>query len=203
MTTENNFQNAALKLDGALFETAPRAGAVLAMTWISWAVVLAIAVADVFIFRSVLSRSQQQAGLAWVPFVPVLVIALMIAAWFCSRIQTLALSEQALAIRLTFWNATYDLAGLQSVEARPNATGGTRRIFGNGGFGALHGYFHSKHLGKFRAYVTDPARCVVLRWADAAPSVVVSPKDPESFIAALCKRTGARSSPSWAPPSFR
>lgn len=54
---------------------------------------------------------------------------------------------------------------------------------GNGGFLGYIGWFRSKRLGSFRAYVTDPPRCVVLEFEQR--KVVVSPDDPRRFLEAL------------------
>ena len=57
------------------------------------------------------------------------------------------------------------------------------RTCGNGGFCSYTGWYWSQSLGTHRAFVTDPARTVVLRYARR--TVVVSPGDPEAFTHAL------------------
>ena len=43
--------------------------------------------------------------------------------------------------------------------------------------------FYNKRLGSYRAYVTDPRRCVVLRYPNRR--VVLSPASPEDFVSDL------------------
>ncbi len=66
----------------------------------------------------------------------------------------------------------------RSVE--PDALRGSLRIFGNGGGFSFSGFYYSKRLGSFRAFVTDRRRTVVLRYANRR--VVLSPATPEDFV---------------------
>jgi len=86
----------------------------------------------------------------------------------------------AIRVRRLFWSTRLPLAGLKAVEADPRAMEGSFRVFGNGGFFAFSGRFHNERLGQFRAYVTHPAKAVVLRYEDR--TVVVSPSVPEEFV---------------------
>lgn len=54
--------------------------------------------------------------------------------------------------------------------------------FANGGLFAFVGNFHTSDLGAYRAYVTDGMKAVVLKFTDK--TIVVSPDEPEEFIAA-------------------
>ena len=83
-----------------------------------------------------------------------------------------------------------DLAGLQQVEADPQAMAWSLKLFGNDGLGAITGRFRNRRLGPYRAFVTDRARAVVLRWPDRC--VVVSPDRPAEFAAALRRRAGLK-----------
>lgn len=179
-------RKSAERRDDAVFAPAPRAGSVRVMTWIAWAVVLGVVILDLAIFIPQRASGGRTLVLVMMPAV----FVAMTVCWFCSRIRTIKLSGQILSIKLTFWSANFDLSGLRSVELNPDALKGSIRTFGNGGFGAFHGYFRSKRMGKFRAYVTDANRAVVLRWEDKC--AVVSPKDTEYFIEEVCKRTGVR-----------
>ena len=49
--------------------------------------------------------------------------------------------------------------------------------------GSYQGRFRSRRSGTFRAYASNPGNAVVLRFSDRI--VVLSPKDPQAFIAAL------------------
>jgi hypothetical protein len=86
------------------------------------------------------------------------------------------------------WVTRLGLGQLLSAEADPAAMSGSLRIAGNGGLFSFTGWFWSRRLGRYRAFVTDPARSVVLKFSDR--TVVVSPDAPEEFVAALRAGTG-------------
>lgn len=113
---------------------------------------------------------------AWVALVPIVV--LLIALLFTVRGYEIT-PDEILVERLLWRTRLQSRSRLQSAAADPEAMKGAVRIFGNGGLFAFSGLFRSRQLGKFRAYVTDPARAVVLRFPDRV--VVVSPSDPERF----------------------
>ena len=75
-------------------------------------------------------------------------------------------------------------SGLESAEVEPDAMRGSLRTFGNGGAFSFTGFYYNKRLGSYRAYVTDPRRTVVLRYANRR--VVLSPAD----AGRLCARPG-------------
>jgi len=56
------------------------------------------------------------------------------------------------------------------------------RTFGYGGMFGAWGWFWSKEIGNFRAYVTRRDRSVALRQRNGTP-LVVSPDDPDGFMA--------------------
>ncbi len=88
-----------------------------------------------------------------------------------------------ITVRRLGWATQLPRAGLQSAQVLPDAMRGSIRTFGNGGLFSFSGCFHSKTLGAYRAYVTDPHRTVVLRFRDR--TVVVSPDDPAEFVGTL------------------
>jgi hypothetical protein len=93
----------------------------------------------------------------------------------------------------TFWETSIPLDGLHSVEIDPKALKGAFKLIGNDGLFAIHGSFRSRHLGRFRAFATDPKNSVVLRTADGV--IVVTPENPRSFQQAanrLIRRNGGR-----------
>jgi len=87
-----------------------------------------------------------------------------------------------LIIKRLGWNSRIDLTDLQSAEADPKAMNKSIRTCGNGGFFCFAGWFRSKKLGNYRAFVTDPKNCVVLKLEKR--TVVISPGDPDAFVAA-------------------
>lgn len=107
--------------------------------------------------------------------------ALGIAALFCVRGYTIRHRE--LWIQRSFWQTRLPLKDLERAYADAEAMKGTTRSAGNGGFTAYTGWFRNKKLGNYRAFVTDPARCVVLEFSKR--KVVVSPDHPVAFVRAL------------------
>jgi len=189
MDTDTNtemFRTAALKRTDASFETAPRSTTIKVIMWITCLIIAAVLALTAGVFADVKMPSVLRVTLA----ANTGIVAILLAAWLASSIRTITLSGQTLSIKLTFWTARFDLAGLRSIAVDAKAFKCSLRTFANGGCGAFHGYFWSKRMGKFRAYVTDTSRSVVLRWENQC--VVVSPKDTEYFIEEVCKRTGAR-----------
>lgn len=88
-----------------------------------------------------------------------------------------------LRIRRLCWATRWPLDGLAGARLRPNVMAGSWRIWGNGGMFAFSGRFSNATLGRYRAYVTDQKRTVVL---DTPKGIlVVSPDRPEHFIAAV------------------
>ena len=115
----------------------------------------------------------------WVSLLPlVLVVG---CALFSVRGYTV--TGDVLMIHRLLWVTRISLHGLQSAEACPNAMRGSLRTFGNGGLFSFTGYYRSRTLGPYRAYVTDFKRTVVLRWAHR--TVVLSPEFPEEFVREL------------------
>ncbi len=115
---------------------------------------------------------------------PVIVAAI----WFTARIHCYRLAAAELRIELPFRTVRFPLEGLKEVTPDRHAFHGARKIVGNDGLGAISGRFRSKHLGAFRAYLTDPEHAVVLRWPDRC--VVISPDQHAWFIETVRKRAG-------------
>ena len=186
---ETTFQTAALKRSDATFAAAPRAGTVIIATWLAVVIIAAVLATHAGIFLP--RRAKFPPSALWLVLAADTgIVVICVAAWLASSIRAITLTGQTLLIKLTFWTTRFDLAGLRSIGVDAQALKGSLRSFGNGGLGAFHGYFWSRRMGKFRAYVTDKNRAIVLRWENTC--VVVSPNDTENFIEEVCKRTGVR-----------
>ena len=98
------------------------------------------------------------------------------------------LDRNCLVVQRLGWNTRIPLQGLQSVTVDPDAMKGSLRLAGNGGLFAFTGLFRNQKLGLYRAYVTDPRRCVVLRLPKRP--IVVSPDNPNEFVAAAKAEAG-------------
>lgn len=128
------------------------------------------------------------AGLLWDPGPPIwparaLMIALPLAALaiaFLSIISGYALNTDVLQVRRPFSSTSFALNDLKSVSGDPDAFKGALRLFGNGGLFSFTGYFWTRKLGFFRAFATDPARALVLKFSRR--TIVITPDDPLHFI---------------------
>ena len=98
-------------------------------------------------------------------------------------IRSYAITEEAILIRRLFWTTRVERVGLKSAAAVAGAMRGSIRTCGNGGGYSITGWFWSKRLGFYQAYVTDLKRTVVLRYV--RKTVVLSPDSPEDFVREL------------------
>jgi len=114
--------------------------------------------------------------------------AVVAAIWFTAHIRRYRVVEAELQVELPLRTVRFPLEGLKDVTPDREALRGARKIIGNDGLRAISGRFRSRHLGAFRAYVTDAEHAVVLRWPDRC--VVISPDQPSWFIETVRKRAG-------------
>jgi hypothetical protein len=115
----------------------------------------------------------------WAALLP---LALVLgAALFTIRGYTI--ERDSILVHRLLWATRLPRTGLQSATYDPALISGGMRIFGNGGFFSFTGFFRNKQLGTYRAYITDPARAVVLKYGDRV--VVVSPGDPDKFASSV------------------
>jgi hypothetical protein len=110
----------------------------------------------------------------------VVLLVVLAVVWLGARIKRYEIADGELRVVRRFRTVRFPIAGLADVAPDPNALRGAIRMVGNDGFGAITGRFRSRKLGKFRAYITDDERAVVLRWPER--SVVISPERPFEFI---------------------
>jgi len=98
-------------------------------------------------------------------------------------IRGFAITPDAILVHRLFWSTRLLREGLQSASYEPNAMRKSIRTCGNGGFYSITGWYWSKSLGAYRAYVTDTRQTVVLRFDRG--TVVLSPGEPEEFVRTL------------------
>lgn len=103
-------------------------------------------------------------------------------------IRSYTIEPNELLIQRLLWVTRLPLAGLQTVTYQPGAMRGSLRLFGNGGMLSITGLYRNRALGNYRAFVTDLKRTVVLRFAKR--TVIVSPENPEQFVAELSRFAG-------------
>jgi len=114
--------------------------------------------------------------LLWLPVLMIPACALFIA-------RSYTITPDAILIHRPFRDTRLPLAGLESATSKPNAMRGSIRTFGNGGFYSITGWYWSKSLRSYRAFVTDLNKTVILRYHDR--TVIVSPDDPDGFVSEL------------------
>ena len=114
--------------------------------------------------------------LRWLPMVLIIGSALF-------TIRGYSISPDAILVRRLLWATCLPRAGLRSAEFVPNAMRKSLRTCGNGGFFSFTGFYWSKSLRSYRAYVTDLRQTVVLRYERR--TIVVSPDSPEDFVREL------------------
>lgn len=79
---------------------------------------------------------------------------------------------------------TYPISTFERAEPDPEATNLSIRMMGNGGLYSFSGYFRNQKIGRYRAFVTNKANCVVLYRKNGIP-IVVSPESPHEFAEAI------------------
>jgi hypothetical protein len=114
---------------------------------------------------------------------PVAIVVLMLPVAALFAVRSYAIEPNVLAIQRLLWTTRLPLSGLQSAEAVPGVMRGSLRLFGNGGMFSITGLYRNRALGNYRAFVTDQAKTVVLRFPKR--TVVVSPENPEQFVAEI------------------
>jgi hypothetical protein len=122
----------------------------------------------------------------WIAMVVLPLAVLVLALPFVVRSYTL--NDRELIVHRLGHRTVIPLSALTAVDGRPDALRGSLRVFGNGGLFSITGWFWNRELGRYRAFVTDPDRAVVLSFADRR--VVVSPHDPQAFIVQLRRHLG-------------
>lgn len=73
------------------------------------------------------------------------------------------ITDEGILIRRLWWNTVLPKEDIISVEVAPNAMSKSLRTCGNGGLFSFTGFYWSKQLGHYKAYVNDLNRTVVVR----------------------------------------
>ena len=92
-----------------------------------------------------------------------LAVMLMVPAAALFTVRSYAFDGATLLIERLLWTTRIPLQGLLSAVVEERAMCGSIRTFGNGGLFSFTGWYWSKRLGAYRAYVTDLRRPVVVR----------------------------------------
>ncbi len=148
--------------------TAPWSGQVKIITFLASAFMLGIPILQH------IPGSGFHSGRQFLWLLPLLVVIVSL-----FMVRGYELAQDALYVQRLFWKTKIDLSSLNSVAIDPEATSGSIRTAGNGGFFAFTGMFRNKKLGSYRAYITDRKKAVVLRFVNRV--IVISPGDPQDF----------------------
>ena len=116
------------------------------------------------------------APLDWAALLP---LVILFGCALCT-IRGYSMSSDSILVHRLMWSTALPRAGLQSAQVEPDVMRRSLRTFGNGGAFSFTGFYYNKRLGSFRAFVTDPRRAVVLRYANRR--VVLSPAAPQDFV---------------------
>lgn len=111
------------------------------------------------------------------------VLAAVVLSTVLFLVRGYTVTPRMLEVHRLGWTTRIPLDGLREVAVRPGVMKGSWRLWGNGGVFAISGWFSNAALGRYRAFVTDTRRTVVLTWPEAR--VVVSPDDPQRFVSAV------------------
>jgi hypothetical protein len=99
---------------------------------------------------------------------------------FPFSIKGYSLSQDGIVIRRLAGNVQLPLESLAAVEGKAEMFDQSFRLAANRGLFVYSGWFWNSEYKLFRAFVSDPSRAVVLKYADR--TVVISPHDPQAFI---------------------
>ena len=115
-----------------------------------------------------------------------IIFLVIIGCMACLIINGYSITSDAVIVHRLFWKTRLEFTGLQSVHFDRNAMENSIRTGGADGMFATIGYFNNKQLGDYRAFVTNPANAVVLKYS--FETVVLSPATPESFAQGLSQQ---------------
>lgn len=119
--------------------------------------------------------------------VPVFLAGIMGITWLF-RVQGYAVSPGLLEIRRSGWTTRVPLSGLRSVANATDLIRGSIRLAGNGGLYAFTGWYWNRSLGRYRMWLNDTRRSVLLDLGHRR--VVVAPEDPAAFMEVIREAAG-------------
>lgn len=165
--------------------SAPWGRKVILLTILTGSLLLVLPAIQFIILRA----SHARAMSIWVLLTMLVVPPAILLGCAFFMIRGYTLDAGRLIVQRLLWSNTMDLGDLEAVCHDPEATKRSRKIWGNDGLFAMSGLFRNETLGRYRAYITDPKRAVVLKLRTR--TLVVTPDDPEKFVREL-KRTFPR-----------
>lgn len=148
----------------------------LRVTWGTLMKVITLAICVLLIAIVLIPVFTEPVTDIWFYIIMTLVPAGIIAGGSLFMIRGFRIENDTLYVKRAFWESKVSLKGLISAEADPEATRGSWRVFGNGGFFGFSGLYRNRTLGNYRAFITNFPDAVVLRFEKSV--LVISPSDP-------------------------
>ncbi len=117
----------------------------------------------------------------WWNALRIYIVCCFLAIAFFSFIRGYEVHPQEILVMRLGWAKSITLTGLKSIESNPEIMNNAMKYYSNPGLFSMLGVFRNLKYEKFRVWITDPKRSVVLKY-DNEKTYVVSPGDPEKFI---------------------
>ena len=149
-------------------------------TWSVWLIGISSILTILCLGIGIEVAQRSSGALWWAAWLPV-ALALGCALF---TVRGYTITPDAILVHRLLWKTRLARAGLESARFVPHAMRWSVRTFGNGGFFSFSGFYWNKALGAYRAYVTDPARTVVLHYRSSR-TVLLSPAEPQAFVREL------------------
>lgn len=93
------------------------------------------------------------------------------------------IDARELRVQRLLWQTRVPLTGLQRVTLQPELLKGSIRVVGNGGMLSFSGSYYRRDLGRYRAFITDWRKSVLLVTSGGA--IAISPADPAPLLHTL------------------
>jgi hypothetical protein len=144
---------------------------------------------DAPVERRPASRRAKLAFVAAIALVPLAVAGVLGASWGFSPVGARVSADAVVVERRWAGPVEIPLAEIREAEVLPpEALRGARRVAGYSGGGVHYGRFHSDALGGFQLYAWRRGPAVLLETSDGR--VVLTPEDPERFVAQVTEAIG-------------
>jgi hypothetical protein len=141
--------------------------------WGIWTILITVSISAMLIALMIISPGM----------ITFIISILLFLAGLLFSVRGYSLDGNKLVIHRFGWVTEFKLSEFIKATRNRNAMRGSIRVFGIGGFFGYTGKFSNNHLGRFRAFVTDHSRSVVLKFKGEV--VVISPEDPEKFLSEI------------------
>jgi len=108
---------------------------------------------------------------------------IILLACFWYRVTGYQIDSRYLVIQRLSFDFLIPIDEIESVEIDHQAMKSSWKLFGNGGLFGFYGHFRNQQYGRYRAFVTDSKKVVVVKTKDKI--FMVSPDKPDKFVEKL------------------